>query len=54
MKRTMTLYLLAAATLLQTGCIGASLSDALAAGFFDFVTGTVTAALSTLFPVPAP
>jgi hypothetical protein len=42
----------AAATLLAlTGCDTVSVGDAVAAGVFDFISGTVTALLTSVLPV---
>ncbi len=41
------------AALTQTGCVDLSLRDAVAAGVFDFVAGSITAALTSLFALPA-
>ncbi len=54
MKRHALSFLSAAVALAQAGCVDVNLRDAVAAGVFDFVSGTVTAILASLIPLPGP
>ena len=51
MKRKLLICLAAAIAVTQTGCV-VSIRDAFSAGVFDFLSGSVTAILSSLIPIP--
>jgi hypothetical protein len=51
MRKRIALHVLAASAVLQSGCIDVNFRDAVSAGVFDFLSGSVTAVLSNLLSV---